>query len=77
MATVKKGSHLVTYFRKKSNKYKIYSVFILIDALIVIGLIAFGITRALRRPANVSVIVPLYIYPDEGAWDPLYNAYKS
>ena len=52
----------------------IYSVFGLVGILIVIGVIAFGITRALRKPTKVSVIVPLYIYPDEGAWDPLYNA---
>jgi hypothetical protein len=76
MATVKNGSPAVTYSRKRSNKCKIYSAFILIDALIIIGLIAFGIARALTQPTNVSVIVPLYIYPDEGAWDPLYNAYK-
>lgn len=76
MATVKKGSSLVGYFRERSNKCKIYSAFILAGILIVVGLIAFGISKAVRHPTNVSVIVPLYIYPNEGAWDPLYNAYN-
>jgi hypothetical protein len=77
MATAKKGFSAVTYFRKKSNRCKIYTAFILVDVLIVIALVSFGITRALKKSTNVSVIVPLYIYPNEGAWDPLYNAYKS
>ena len=74
MATVKKHPSVATYFRKQSNKCKIYTAFLLVDVLILIGVLAFGITRALRRPTKVSVIMPLYIYPDEGAWDPLYNA---
>lgn len=41
-------------------------------------LVIVGMVRGLHKaPLQVSVIVPLYIYPSEGAWDPLYTAYVN
>jgi hypothetical protein len=32
-------------------------------------------SRKSRPPPRSNVLVPLYIYPDPGVWDPLYTAY--
>jgi hypothetical protein len=60
----------------RSKKCRYVTYFILADVFVVIGLIILGLVTGLRQPSDpVSVIVPLYLYPSEGAWDPLYTAY--
>jgi hypothetical protein len=40
-------------------------------ALVVPLAVMFG--RKHKAPPKVSVLVPLYVYPFPGAWDPLYT----
>ena len=42
--------------------------------VLVITLLAWGIPKALQKDPAVSVLLPLYVYPTPGAWDPVYNA---
>ena len=62
-------------FRDRSRKCKITTgVIIFIIVVVVASLIGWGVHKNKTQSSpTVSVIVPLYLYPSEGAWDPLYN----
>jgi hypothetical protein len=74
-----KLSHTVSHLpRGKSRRFKCYT---LICAMIVAILLAIVVPLAVILPRNSAVtkgvkstvLVPLYIYPAPGAWDPLYE----
>jgi hypothetical protein len=63
-------------FRGRSTKCKILTAAIALSVIVVGALIGWGISKAVKKKAPiVSVILPLYIYPGEGAWTPVYTAY--
>jgi hypothetical protein len=54
-------------------KYLLWTLAAVVVIVLVVPLaVMFGRKRAPPPPSNV--LVPLYIYPDPGAWDPLYTA---
>ena len=63
----------------RSRRCKILTAAGVLGVIVVASLLGWGIPRAMRENEKsndaVAVIVPLYIYPNEGAWTPLYNAY--
>ena len=62
-------------FRERSTKCKIFSSVIAVVIGVATGLIIWGIYKAVHKVAiGVAVILPLYIYPEPGSWDPLYSA---
>jgi len=62
----------VTY----SRKYRLWIVIavIIVLAIVIPIAIMFGRKKKAAVPRS-GVLVPLYVYPSPGAWDPLYNAY--
>jgi hypothetical protein len=61
-------------FRGRSTKCKLLTGAIVLVGIIIAALIGWGISKAVKKTPIVSVILPLYIYPGEGAWDPVYTA---
>ncbi|RFU27107.1 hypothetical protein B7463_g9239, partial [Scytalidium lignicola] len=54
-------------------KYLIWIVLLLIVIAIVVPLaVMFG--KKDKSPPHSDVLIPLYVYPSPGAWDPLYKA---
>ena len=62
------------------TRVKRITIISIIAALAVIAIVV-PITVVFVRKRNMKldpfVLVPLYIYPNLGAWDPLYEAYVS
>jgi len=67
-------------FEGRSRKWKIAAAALVLSVIVVASLLGWGIPRALRKAGSnngngaVAVLLPLYIYPSAGAWDPLYSA---
>jgi Spherulation-specific family 4 len=63
----------------RSRKCKIFTAAGVLGVIVFASLLGWGIPRALRKNGQsndtVAVILSLYIYPNEGAWTPLYDAY--
>lgn len=69
--------------RTASQKCCLYSIIALV-LLVVVLAIAIPVAVLLPKKTDVveytgpgvstSIIVPLYVYPGNGAWDPLYKA---
>jgi hypothetical protein len=74
-STTGKSTSILNTFRGRSRKWKIVATAVGLFLLIVIILLACIPKFLHKNPPPTSIIVPLYIYPEEGAWDPLYTAY--
>ena len=59
-----------------NRKYGLWIAFavIIVLAIVIPIAIMFGKKKKTAVPRS-GVLVPLYVYPSPGAWDPLYNAY--
>jgi len=59
-----------------NRKYRLWIAFavIIVLAIVIPIAIMFGKKKKTAVPRS-GVLVPLYVYPSPGAWDPLYNAY--
>jgi hypothetical protein len=63
--------------RKKVNRLRIISLAILGTVIIALAIAIPLVTRSHKKPVigiKSNVLVPLYIYPASGAWDPLFSA---
>lgn len=74
------GIDQIVASRKKTKRLRLVIAAIVVLAVIVAIVVPIGIILSKKKakaPALVfgsTVIVPLYIYPDANAWDPLYKA---
>ena len=65
---------IVNPIKGRSIKCKITTAVVGLVALLVVVLLPIELSKRLRKQPKLSVILPLYSYPDEGVWDPLYTA---
>jgi hypothetical protein len=72
------GIDQIVASRKKTKRLRLVIAAIVVLAVIVAIVVPVGIILSKKKaPALVfgsTVIVPLYIYPDANAWDPLFKA---
>jgi len=62
-------------FADRSRKCKVICSLIIFDLFIVMSLITWGALASFSKGPEITVILPLYSYPNVGAWEPLYVAY--
>jgi hypothetical protein len=68
--------------RLRTRKCLAIIVTILLFVALAVALLGWGIHKAVTRNESpafypLAVILPLYVYPEPGAWDPLYNVLVS
>jgi hypothetical protein len=72
------GIHSIEKRQKRSRTLRWIIAGIVILAVIVAVVVPVGIIVSKKKPAvkgiASTIIVPLYIYPNATAWDPLYKA---
>jgi hypothetical protein len=62
-------------FQGRSRRCKIIVIAVVLFICVAAALLGWGIHKAVQKTYNnMAVILPLYIYPFEGVWDPLYTA---
>ena len=65
--------------RRSSRRSKWCITAVVVVVLVVVAAVVAGVAVALSnkkesRGLLTTILVPLYIYPDPGAWDPLLKA---
>jgi hypothetical protein len=61
-----------------SRKYLLWTFFgvIVTLAIVIPTAVMFG-KKKKASPPKATLLVPLYVYPAPGAWDPLFTAYAT
>lgn len=62
--------------RRRTQKYLLWALLtIAVIAIVVPVSVMFG--RRKKSAPKSTILVPLYVYPAPGAWDPLFAAYAT
>ncbi|KAF4628416.1 hypothetical protein G7Y89_g9730 [Cudoniella acicularis] len=56
-----------------------YLLWVLLGLVVIVIVVPIGVMFGRKKgsPGKSSVLLPLYVYPDPGAWDPLFTAIES
>ena len=61
-------------FKGRSSKCKVITAGIVLFVCVGAALLGWGLHKLLHKTYPMTVFLPLWIYPEVGAWDPLYTA---